>query len=351
MTWSEWKTLVANAYHTTAPNAMAVYRACAAYTKGEILRQVDRDIPLSKSYRNDYAAARVALAPYVHTANHATTLTAVQRLLTVDAARAAISSLISDCVQQAMDELAAGNTLYNSLLLESAVQLQRQVECLRDGHETYYLASDVGSQGAISIGQLPDGCSPQRMSLLPYAQDLAEGVAYDVDDRVASNQRIYVVVTAGTIGAGQLGAGLTSTDEDETETIDGVGFQYAGPVVDTPLHLVGWDKFRVLQQADPDGASDFLWAISDNARKFFVHPAVDADHRLCLEWNGVKLSFANDDTVPFDETCARATAEFIRAHLAAKFEESGQQAALAEERHKEAVRRVAADCLNRRAGG
>lgn len=350
MTWTAWKTLVAAAYRTTAPNAMGVYRAVAAYTKGQIIREVDRDIPLSRSYRDAYADLRLDLAGYAVTETHATIKTAVLRLLTVDAARPAIGNFLSDLVQQAMDELNAGVTLYDALVLEAAIHLQQQIDGLRGTHESYYKASDLGAQGAISQGLLPAGCSPQRMNFLRYAQALAEVAAYTAGEFVQSNQRIYEVVTGGTIGAGQLGAGLTSIDSTETETIDGVVFRYDGPVVDTPMLLVGWDRLRPLLQADPADDGAYVWAVDPVARAFFVHPQVDADHQLCLEWGGIKLSFAGTDEVPFGEQEARAAAEYVRSHLATKFGDSTQQAALADGRYKEALRRISADFLARQAG-
>jgi hypothetical protein len=350
MTWAQWKALVATAYGTTAQNNAAFNRAAAAYTKGRICREVDRDIPLSRSYRDEYAGLRVALAGFANAQNHAAVLAAVNRLITVDAARPAIANFISDSVQHAMDELAAGNTLYLQLLLEAAIELQQQCVCLRDSQQTFIASGSLTTDGSLSRGDLPAGCQPFAMSILPYAAALAEEIAYNVGDRVESNDRIYEVVTAGTISTGELGDGLSSTTDDETETIDGVEFEYVMDVVDTPLGLVEWEKSRALSQIDPDACASHVWGVNPTVTEFFCHPIVDSDHRLLLEWSGVKRSFVDGDEVLFDQTCARAAAEYIRAQLSAKFEENAQQAKLAEERWMQGVRRVVGDCHARRAG-
>jgi hypothetical protein len=350
MTWTAWKALVAVAYGTTAQNVAAFNRAVAAYTKGRITREVDRDIPLSRSYRDEYAALRVALAGFSTNQNHATTLAAVNRLITVDANRPAIANFISDSVQHAMDELAAGYSLYDNLLLEAIIHIQQQVEGLQAGHVTYYLTSDLGAEGVISRGRLPVDCMPGAMSLLPYAPALAEEVAYEAEDRVQSNQRIYEVVTGGTISTGELGTGLASTDSDETEEIDGVVFQYVQPVADTPLSYVEWDALRAASQVDSEACAGHVWSINPTVTEFFTHPQVDAEHQLRMEWAGIKRSFSGDDEVQFGEVEARAAAEYIRAHLAAKLEENQQQARLAEERYQQALRNLVADFNARRAG-
>lgn len=349
-TWTQWKALVDAAYRTTAQNNAAIHRAVAAFVKGQITREVDRDLVLSKSYRNEYAAARVALAGYAVSEDLATIKTAVNRLITVDANRPAIANFVSDACQHAMDELNGGVTLYSALLLEAAIHIQQQVESLQGVHETYFQASDLAHDGALSIGSLPDGCSPRAMAYLKNAPALAEGVAYTAGDAVESNSRIYLCTVGGTISPGQLGDGLSTLTADAEETIDGVTFLYDSDVVDTYLELVSWSQMRPLKQANPSSTPVYAYGIDPVSQTFFALPQVDEDHKLCLEWMGVKRSFSGSDTVPFDEQCARAAAEFIRSHLAIKFGDSTQEAAIADGRYKEMLRRIAADWFARRAG-
>jgi len=350
MTWAEWKDLVGEAYRSTSENNPSIYRAIAAFVKGQITREVDRDIPLSRSYRNDYAMLRVAFAGTSVTEDLATISPKVLRLLTVDANRAAIQNFISDSIQQAMDEINADVALYSAALLEAAIHIQEHVEAYQQGHETFYVDDDVSNVGAISLGQLPAGCIPEQMSFLKYAPALAESIAYSIDDLVASNQRIYKVVTAGTISAGQLGDGLTSTDASTVETLGGVGFVFVSAIVDVILGLTSWDRRRPLMQANPDSPAIYVWGIDGTTRQFFACPKLDSEHQLCLEWRGVKQDFEDNDAVPFDVPAARAAAEYIRGQLHTKIDGDAQQAGIAETRYREKLRGLSASSLSAKAG-
>lgn len=308
-TYSSFVTAVKGRYYPGTPNEAAAARCVANYVKAELLRQVDGDLEAAKSYRNSYAETKLAIAGYTVTSNAATMRTAINPLITVDATRAAVSTLIDKLIQEALDELSGLATLFNKTLLDAAIDIQRLIPlyCLRQ--ETVYHSDTAGVTVEGSVSQLvPPGARIRSVRIGLLYDALAEGVAYAVNDIVASNGRLYQCSGAGTLGVGELGSGLLTTTGDD-EAIGSLSFYYYGPVTLYPVTKVPWSERDSLREGR---ACSVGYTIDPQATEMWVYPVIDTDRQLIVEWDGLKQSFLDNDTVAFDPSAEKAAAAYLR---------------------------------------
>lgn len=355
-TFADFRLATQAAYETgakTTNREASAQLAIADFVKARISRLIDSDLVLAKSHSNSYFEAKIRLAGYTIVGTFATTKAAVQTLLgSADANRSAISTLIDALIQQAMDDINGTVTLFDSLLLDGLIEIQRHVRCAQESHETYYTAGELAVSGDVSIGLLPTGAQPMGFGYMRYAPTLAEGVAYLADDTVLSNGRIYTVATGGTIGVGLLGAGLISTDDEATETIDGVVFAFANNCDVREMTPTSWSNRSLLSEVTHNESyvGQLLYGIDPTSTKFFVYPKIESTYQLRLEWAGVKTSFVGTDTVLFGKTEASAVAEYIRGMLYREVAQDDQSAKSSLGMFQALLRRLVIDCSARKAG-
>lgn len=333
--WSTFTNQVFEAYNEGAQGGsreQAAIQAVADFVKSRILREVDGDLQWSKSYQDRYLESKVRLAGYTMTSNFATVKTGVQARITVDASRAAIATVIDLWIQQGMDDLNGIGTIWGAALIEGVVDLQRYIDNYRIRHVTYFTPADVTGLGNASTASMPAGARPYRMVYELYYPALAEGVAYVANQYVLSNNKVYMVVTGGTIGVGQLGGGLTSVDPEATQTLDGLVFQYQQYPLkfSRDMTAVPWKEREALTNSaavptdlavasyTPNDflalrATDYMYALEPRGREFVAWPRLLTYWRIQVEWDGIKTVFSGADDEQFGVAEARAVAFYIRS--------------------------------------
>lgn len=347
--WSDFRAAVIGAYQGGAQltnREAAAYMAIADFVRSEVIRTVESDLPLAKSYKDSYLNRKLDLAGYTIVGDFATVRAGIADHLAVYEDMAAVADLVDNLCQRGIDDLNGAATTFDAALVEFAVDMQRTIDYYRSRHTTYYTPEDFGENGLASLAALPEGARPYRFVYQNYYPALVEEVAYAADDYVQSNGRVYVVVTGGTLSAGQLGSGLTSEDPDATETLGSLVFQYQeNPACFAAgMEPYPWKTREMLscrgcgQLTDADVAdytpdqfiamrsTAYLYALEPRGFAFWVTPKVRDYWQVQLEWDGLKTSFADEDTVLFGPLEARAAAYYIRSVLSRIITESPQAA-------------------------
>jgi hypothetical protein len=324
----------------------AAYMAIADFVRSEIVRTVESDLPLAKSFKDSYLNRKLDLAGYTIVGDFATVRAGIADHISVYEDMQAVSSLVDNLCQRGIDDLNGAATTFDAALLEFAVDLQRTIDYYRSRHTTYYTADDFGENGLVSLAALPEAARPYRFVYQNYYPALAEDIAYVADDYVQSNGRIYKVITGGTLSAGQLGSGLTSEDPDATETLGSLVFQFQeNPVCfAAEMQPYPWKTREMLscsgcgQLTDADVAdytpnqfislrsSAYFYSLEPRGLAFWVSPKVRPYWQVQLEWDGLKTSFEDTDVVLYGPLEARAAAYYIRSTLSRIITESTQAA-------------------------
>lgn len=307
--------------------------AAAAYVKSMLCREVDHDVILSKSYWNYYTEMRRRLLGYATSLDVGSTLDdAVKVLLPVDAQREGIQTYITQQIKNAYQELTGLDTFITKAMREIVIDLQSYIPCYRVGEETVYESTDVTQVGNMSRGPVPPQAEIREAFFLQAVTVLAENVAYQAGDYVASNGRTYMVLASGELTTGQLGAGLTTTD-GSIETLGGMTFTfiYGEACFRSEVVPLPWSE-RFMLNSLRDGCANkdmpVLFSIDPESYSFFIWPKLDATHTLSIFWTGLKFDFEDGDTVPFDETAQQAVAEGVLAKYYAQVEREPRDAQL-----------------------
>jgi hypothetical protein len=347
-TWSSFRSSVIASYNDGAQltnREAAAYKAVSDYVRAELVRTVEGDLQLSKSFRDSYLDAKVQLAGYTITANFATVRAAVGVHISVYNSMAAVSALVDVLVQRGIDDFNGTVAIFDAALVEAAIDLARSIDYYKGRKTTYYTASNFSTQGSASIGQMPEGARPYRWVYQTYYPELADATTYAADDYVTSNDRVYIVITGGTTT--DIGDGLTSTDPDDTETLNGLVFQYQeDPRCFNQLMEPSPWKTREQLSCDKCGcsvtdadaedytpdqflairASQYLYSLEPRGQSFWVWPKVRDYWQVQLEWDGLQTSFQDSDLTLFGPMEARAAAYYIRSILLRTITESQQNA-------------------------
>lgn len=354
ITWLDFKTETYKFLSDVTSTDDLFASACAAYVKSMIVREVDHDVVLSKSYWNYYTDMRRRLLGYVPTLSVGSTLdVAVRILLPVDDERQGIQSYLTQQIKNAYAELTGLNNFLDKTTREAVIDLQSYVQCYRFGEETVYTVTDVTTQGNLSRGPLPEQGELAEAFLLTQVQDLAENVAYNPGDYVASNGRTYRVIKGGTIITGALGGGLLKTDGQQ-ESIGGLTFifYYGESCFRSEIVPLPWENRFMLNQlrdgCHGDRSSPAMLAIDNEAYSFYVWPKLDATHTLSIFWSGLKFDFADGDHVPLDETAQQAVKEYVLARFYIQIEHDQREAAMHENMYRELRTRCYVDCSRRK---
>ena len=290
------KTRVKELLTDVTPSDTTAIQAVAEYVKYKISREVNHDPELSGSYLKTYFGQKIKLLGYSISIGSVALRTAVNPLITVDANRLGVSDpdgFVDKCIAEAVADiagfdtyltsqiaqakadlagvanyinskialakadLAAYGTMLENVMRQAVIDLQSHIIPYRSGHETVYTVDDVSAEGATSHGNLPEACQIRD--------------AYFV------------------------------TVKDDEVCIPG------------PVDLYDWGKrFNLINGDECINDGTFYLCLDPESATFLVYPALDANHRLSIFWDGLKLDFADADQTPFDEPMALAVAEYVQ---------------------------------------
>jgi len=351
MTYSAFKDAVLLAYNPGAQGSArenAAIEAVALLVKSQIVREVDSDLPLAKSFRDAYLAAKVKLAGYTITSNFATVKAAVIVRLTIDGARAGISEVsgYNDVnIQQAIDDFNGGAVMFDQLLAAAALDLQRHVPCFQSNQENSYDidSTEITNEGFVSKLTLPSQAVVKRLWHGYVYEALVANTAYAVDDYVLSNGRVYQCTVAGT-SANPLGDGLLSTD-GLAEVSGTASFVYLRPLDYLIATPVAWADRQAMFQNE--ACVNLVYAIKPTGDELWFYPALRQEYGLKLEWSGLKTTFAGGDSTSFDEPAAQYAAEYIRGMLQKNVAEDSKAAAGSLAVASDRLKRLWIDCYSR----
>lgn len=309
-TWTQFKDAVAARYN---PGAKATLRekraiqAVALYTKAQITREVYADLPLAKSYEDDYLDLKIQLAGHTITSIFGDVRVDTLALITKDGNRAAISAYTDLIVQRGIDDFNGTATTYDAMLIEGVMEVQRHISCMIPRSTTALNSTNTVLVGEASQYILPEGTQILTLKIADAVDDLAALTAYALGDEVASNRRIYTVTTAGTTGA-SLGSGLVSLDPETPETLGTAVFKFVRAEHWQSASAVPWRSNAALTS----GKCAFTpsYSLSPEGAMLLILPNL-TDKKALLEYRGLKYVFAGSDPTPFYSTTAECVAQYI----------------------------------------
>ncbi len=337
MNWTTFKAGVQDAYSQGANTTEIGYAAVAAYVKALIVREVDSDLPLSKSFMNTYDKLKSQMAGTT-VAVFATTKPEVLTRITVDANRAAISTYIDAAIAEAIADINKMAVTWERYLVEFALDLQRHVPCFTQNQFQQYLKAGVTSSGFVSK-IIPPAGNVTKVTMEHYAPDLAVS-AYSAGDKVTSNGRMYEVVTAGAVST--IAVGLVTTDGSD-ETLGTAVFKFTSSPETVELSPVMWkNRFALSNGEVCQGA---YYTINQQNTDMWIFPILDStSYKFLVYWNGIKKTFAGNDNVTFDETCFVPAAEFVRSMVQKNLMSEDRAASFSYANYQVMLRKLWLDC-------
>ena len=279
MTWLEFKNEVIEQASEVADQATAGSldgmwaQACALFVRGEILRELHTDdgrVQTIRMYQKDYRRLRRKLLGYVPTyADSAALGVAVRLHLTADGDRKGANDFIDSMIDRANDDLTQFADWVRRTIRQGVLDLQDYIPAFRLPNETTYTSTDVVADGYTSKGRLPELGDPRQMWVTYTDPDTAECTRHEL--------------------------------------------KFSPWVTRYP------DMIQA-QECSP------LFTISPNGDRFWITPSLaDANWKLIIRWDGIKLSYQDTETVPFgDESVARVTGDYLRAQIA-KYDDDIQE--------------------------
>jgi len=150
-----------------------------------------------------------------------------------------------------------------ALIRQAVIDIQNAIPGYRVRHESIYLPTDFVDHSFASIGVLPPCAVVQDMWFLKKVAD-----TYDEVNRWPMD-----------------------------------------------VQLPWQDRYMLFAGDYNVDAGHAVVAIDNGAYQFVVYPLVEADCYVSVFWDGLKLSFKDDEETPFDEPVFMAVAEFVRAYL------------------------------------
>lgn len=152
-------------------------------------------------------------------------------------------------------------TYVNRVIRQGVINIQSDIPVYRTGHETTFGIADLAVEGSASVGTLPEQAEPRDL--------------------------FYV-----------------KTDDS---------------CIRQPVWKYEWsNRYDLICGKACLNGCQFAIAFSPQASIFYVYPAITEGKQLAFFWDGRKLSFADSDTVPFDEGVELAVSLFASAQIARK---------------------------------
>lgn len=349
MTFAEWRTLVKLAYQGGEPTHALLMRAVADGSRAIMVRDIESDLALSKSYANTFRESKVRMAGTRIEDDIAAVITEVSGLMPIDADTAAATAILENAITGAYDDFNGSADKWDAYLLQAAIDLQRHIPFYQVRQITPYLVDTVGvtTEGFISRVALPETARMQNLVYGHYYAPLEADVEYEADDKVISNDRVYKVVVGGTLTIYEIGDGLTSTDYSDEELGD-LTFKLYQPERDWPVRQMEWAARNRLLAGDFSGGPAYV--LPPQRDELWLYPALDDTHRFDLEWVGVAEEFDDADEVLFDRTAAEAAAHYIRQMMYLTELDDQRQAAASLAFYQKALRKAIIDNDDRETG-
>lgn len=350
MTFAAWRTLVKLAYQGGEPSHASLVRAVTDGARAVLVRDIESDLTLAKSYRESFLQAKIKYAGTRFTDAESSVVTEVKTLMPIDSDTAAALPLVNNAIVAALEELNALSDKWDAYLLQAAIDLQRHVPFYQVRQVTTYLYDSAGVVQHAFASQiaLPEGARIQQLTYGLYFPALEQDIEYEAGDRVMSNGRVYEVVTVdGVLTAYEVGAGLTSIDGN-SESLGALTFTYYSPAQDWPVRQLDWsNRNRLLTGGFNAGPA---YAFPPQADILLLYPALNSKNRFDLEWVGVAEAFGDSDEVLFDRTAAEAAAHYIRMMLYQTEVDDTRQSAASLIFYQKAVRKAIIDTQDRELG-
>lgn len=334
MTYLEFKEIVYSLIRDDDPSDENAALAGAEYVKAKIAREVDKDLPLAKSYLDSYKASRFNLLGYQSTYNDTEYEEAVKELLTVDADRAGLESFLAATIKLARQDQEGLAPTVDNLIRQGMLDLMSYIDNYRIQRRSCFLVDDVVQVGNASRMRLPSDGAVQDIWYVRIVDELVPGT-YEEDDLVLSNSRVYKVTVGGAITEEEIGDGLTTGPDtgvvnsvcdcnsvgilQPEETLGSLTFRYLGEEYEfrKEVQSYPWSK-RVDLEATPISRAPKLppsAAVDPQGYSIYAWPKLDTLHRYEITWSGILHDFNDGDTVTFDEMSAQAVADYVRGHL------------------------------------
>jgi hypothetical protein len=254
-----------------------------------------------------------------------------------------------------------GTTTAKTIQVKAGVlKLQMCVEKYRQGHQTSFtndgtVNSDLSANGFVGVGVLPENCEPRDGFIIKKKTKTVSNAVDAVDDELTvtahgltaataadeveigkltnsggavpagiDDGRSYYlrVVDANTITLHTTAAGVIDNTDRVDVTADGTGTTTIdfGEIL---YPVTGFDWRRRMELVHRavcfDGLTG-LFAVNPNADEFWLYPLLpvgdDEDGYnwlFQLNWDGVKLDWADGDQTRFDEPAAAQVAEYVKS--------------------------------------
>ncbi len=161
------------------------------------------------------------------------------------------------------------------MMRNAVVDLQRFIRAYRQGHTTTYQAADLEEREHGMIGSLPTGAVPEAFYTVSNVPD-----SDDVTHPNCQRNR---------------------------------------------MDFWPWVHRKTLLCTACD-ARLYAYAISPYGKQFVIHPVLNDETDLLLVWEGLKMDFANIDTVPFPEEAAEAVAAYVKWRILLEVDKNVQLA-------------------------
>lgn len=145
---------------------------------------------------------------------------------------------------------------------DAVVDLQRYIRAFRDGHTTTYNAVDLEAIDFAHLGTLPAQAKPKALYIVSQVPNADATLP---NPNCARNR----------------------------------------------LDFVAWQD-RQCMICDQRGVRRYQYSISPFSRQFMVHPLINDETYLLIVWDGLKMTFADGDVVPWPEQAAEAVGAYVK---------------------------------------
>jgi hypothetical protein len=260
-TWSSFKEAVKSLVSDVSREDTTAVLAVSHFVKAYVALQVDKNAALAQIHSQQWELLKTNLLGYTIGLNAADLRTAVNALLTVDAARLGIyesGGFIDTLIAQARLAISGQAAWYDGQIRQAVIDLQHHIDYYKKAHETTFTFADVVQNGEACDVIMPEGA-------------MVRDIYYVQDD--ADCKRMPIV-------------------------------QY------------DWqNRFDLTCGAVEFDGRKFYAAIDPNGQKFTVYPSLEDGYHLSVFYDSLKIDFIDGDSVPFDEGAVLAVADFIRSRM------------------------------------
>lgn len=259
-TWLQFKNAVKSLMSDAALNNTTAVLAISEFVKAYIVLQIDRNPSLSQFHMANWAAQKDKLLGYTVTLSRDLLRAEVDKLLTVDSNRHGIQTFIDDLITTARNELAGSASFIDGYIRQGVIDIQHFIDFYKLGHERIFTFADAVENGEACDLTLPEGCMIQDVYYVSDAED-------------STCKRM-------------------------------------------PVAQYDWQNRYDLTCGQPTMTGhEFFAAINPKGTMMTLFPTLLDGYHASVFYDGVRLTFADGDTTPFDEGMAMAIGDYVRARM------------------------------------